>query len=63
MKTNVIFRILEHAIKGHEDKCLVYCEKAYDLLPHDENEMDKNKFLDCCRSYFHPEDGKWATQD
>ena len=63
MKTNVVYRIIESAIKGRKDQCLGYCSKLYDYIEKDQNDPDRDKFLDICRGYFEPESVAWSTQD
>jgi len=63
MKTNCIFRLIEHCLRGNEDLAIKYAERIYDLMEKDEYDLPKKDFSDLCRAYFHPELGHWVVQD
>ena len=62
IKENILFRIIENAIKGDEEKLFAYANKFRKEFI-DNPMFDEETFRKLIHNYLHPEDGNWATMD
>ena len=62
IKENILFRIIESAIKGDEEKLFSYANKFRKEFIKDPM-FDEDTFRKLIHNYLHPEDGNWATMD
>ena len=62
IKENILFRIIENAIKGDEEKLFAYANKFRKEFIK-EPMFDEETFRKLIHNYLHPEDGNWATMD
>lgn len=62
IKENILFRIIENAIKGDEKKLFSYANKFRKEFI-DNPMFDEDTFRKLIHNYLHPEDGNWATMD
>lgn len=62
IKENILFRIIENAIKGDEEKLFAYANKFRKEFI-EEPMFDEKTFRKLIHNYLHPEDGNWATMD
>lgn len=62
IKENILFRIIENAIKGDEEKLFSYANKFRKEFIKDPM-FDEDTFRKLIHNYLHPEDGNWATMD
>lgn len=62
IKENILFRIIENAIKGDEEKLFSYANKFRKEFV-EQPMFDEDTFRKLIHNYLHPEDGNWATMD
>ena len=62
IKENILFRIIENAINGDEEKLFSYANKFRKEFI-DNPMFDEDTFRKLIHNYLHPEDGNWATMD
>ena len=62
IKENILFRIIENAIKGDEKKLFSYANKFRKEFI-DNPMFDEDTFRKLIHNYLHPEDGNWTTMD
>lgn len=62
IKENILFRIIENAINGDEEKLFSYANKFRKEFI-DNPMFDEDTFRKLIHNYLHTEDGNWATMD
>lgn len=62
IKENILFRIIENAINGDEEKLFSYANKFRKEFI-DNPMFDEDTFRKLIHNYLHPQDGNWATMD